>query len=59
MFILGNQKSGFWRLGISFATCGIGVYATAPLGMIEAIMYLTKSDEEFYQTYVVEQKPYL
>jgi hypothetical protein len=26
------------------------------LGPIEGIIYLTKTDEEFYQTYVVEKK---
>ena len=27
-----------------------------PISVIEGIIYLTKSDEEFYQTYVVEKK---
>jgi len=26
------------------------------IGLIEGIVYLTKSDEDFYQTYAVEKK---
>jgi hypothetical protein len=38
---------------ISLVTCGT---VTALLGFIEGIIYLTKSDEEFYQTYQVNKK---
>jgi hypothetical protein len=27
-----------------------------PIGLIEGILYLTKSDEEFYRTYVLGKK---
>jgi hypothetical protein len=33
-------------------TCGIG----SIIGLIEGIIYLTKTDQEFYQTYMVEKK---
>lgn len=51
-FILGDTKGGLIRIGISFITCGAG----GIIGFIEGILYLTKSDEEFVQTYLVEKK---
>jgi len=53
-FILGYTKEGIIQLVISFVTCGIGSF----IGFIEGIIYLTKSDEEFYQTYQVGKKPW-
>lgn len=65
-FILGYQKEGFILLGISIAagilSCvGIGLlFIGIPgiIGLIEGIIYLTKSDEEFYNTYQVGKKPW-
>src|SRR5690554_974124 len=65
-FILGYQKEGIILLGatvIGYATmCLIFgsfiVMATAIIGLIEGIIYLTKSDEEFYNTYQVGKKPW-
>lgn len=51
-FYLGYTKEGIIQLIITIATCGtLGI-----LGIIEGIIYLTKSDEEFYQTYQVNKK---
>ena len=50
-FILGYTKEGIIQLILGFA-CGIG----AVIGLIEVIIYLTKSDEEFYNTYQVGKK---
>jgi TM2 domain-containing membrane protein YozV len=55
-FILGYQKEGVIMLLISILTCGIGAGFMALLGLIEGIIYLTKSDEEFYEIYQVNQK---
>lgn len=65
-FILGYQKEGFillggTLLGIATSCIVIGVFiymATGVIGLIEGIIYLTKSDEEFYQTYQVGKKPW-
>ncbi|MBW2938523.1 TM2 domain-containing protein [Aureisphaera sp. CAU 1614] len=65
-FILGYQKEGFILLGgtlLGIATSciviGIFIYmATGVIGLIEGIIYLTKSDEEFYQTYQANKKPW-
>lgn len=47
-FILGDIVGGFLRILITVATCGIG----SLIGFVEGIIYLTKSDEEFIETYV-------
>lgn len=50
-FILGYTKEGIIQLILGFL-CGAGFV----IGLIEGIIYLTKSDEEFYQTYQVGKK---
>ncbi|KAF2334773.1 MULTISPECIES: TM2 domain-containing protein [Flavobacterium] len=51
-FVLGYTQEGIIQIVISVVTCGIG----SIIGFIEGIIYLTKSDEEFYQTYQVGKK---
>lgn len=51
-FILGYTQEGVLQIVITFVTCGIG----GIIPLIEGIIYLTKSDEEFYQTYQVNKK---
>ncbi len=50
-FYLGYTKAGILHLILGLA-CGIG----GVIGLIEGIIYLTKSDEEFDQIYVQNQK---
>lgn len=50
-FILGYTKEGIIQLILGIA-CGVG----ALIGLIEGIIYLTKSDEDFYNTYQVGKK---
>lgn len=65
-FILGYQKEGFILLGITIAafvlSCiGVGllfVWVPGIIGLIEGIIYITKSDEEFYNTYQAGKKPW-
>jgi TM2 domain-containing membrane protein YozV len=51
-FILGYTQEGLIQIIIGVVTCGIG----SVIGFIEGIIYLTKSDEEFYQMYQVNKK---
>lgn len=51
-FYLGYTKEGVIQLVVTFVTCGIG----SLVGLIEGILYLTKSDDEFVATYVVGKK---
>ena len=51
-FILGYTKEGVIQIVLTFVTCGLGTI----IPLIEGIIYLTKSDEEFYNTYQVGKK---
>ena len=65
-FILGYTQEGIILLSvyiiamiIAMVTCGIGtplVIVPSVIGIIEGIMYLTKSDEEFVRTYIEGRK---
>ena len=55
-FYLGYTKSGVIMLLVSLLTFGIGATVMAVIALIEGILYLTKSDAEFYQTYVQNNK---
>lgn len=61
-FILGYNKEGIIMLAVSIIlgalTCGAGVGLAGLVGLIEGIIYLTKSDEEFYATYQLGRKPW-
>ena len=60
-FILGYNKEGVILLVfgvLGFFTCGITSSISGIVGLIEGIIYLTKSDEEFYNTYQVGNKPW-
>jgi TM2 domain-containing membrane protein YozV len=52
-FMLGQTTAGIIMLLISLFTCGM---VSSVIGLVEGILYLTKSDAEFYQTYEVERK---
>jgi TM2 domain-containing membrane protein YozV len=55
-FILGYTGEGVAMLLISVLTCGIGAIPMRIISLIEGIIYLTKSDEDFVQTYVLNKK---
>jgi TM2 domain-containing membrane protein YozV len=52
-FILGYTKEGILQILISVVSCGI---VGSIMGLIEGIIYLTKSDEEFVRIYVQNKK---
>jgi TM2 domain-containing membrane protein YozV len=51
-FILGYTTEGIIQLALGLVTCG----ATGIIGIVEGIIYLTKSDEEFVRTYIQNKK---
>jgi TM2 domain-containing membrane protein YozV len=67
-FILGYQQEGIILIAVTLVawilaivTCGIAtplIFVPSIIGIVEGIMYLTKSDEEFIQTYVIGKKPW-
>ena len=55
-FILGLTTPGIIMAAVTVLTCGVGGAVMGVVGLVEGIVYLTKSDQEFYQTYCVEKK---
>jgi len=55
-FILGYQKEGMIMLLVSVLSCFTFAGVMHIIGIIEGIMYLTKSDEEFVRTYIYGRK---
>ena len=59
-FVLGYTQEGLIYLGVSILggiiTCGGAFGVTSILALIESIMYLTKSPEEFKRTYIDNKK---
>ena len=55
-FILGYTGAGLILLLLTILTCGIAGAVTHLIGLIEGIIYLCKSDEEFVRTYVDGRK---
>lgn len=51
-FILGYTKEGLIMLLVTLVTFGFGALVMGPVGLIEGIIYLTKSDAEFIGRYV-------
>jgi len=55
-FYLGYTNAGLIMLLVSVLTCGVGASVMGVIGLVEGIIYLTKSDEEFDQIYVEGKK---
>jgi TM2 domain-containing membrane protein YozV len=51
-FLLGYTTEGVIQLILGVLTCGL----TNIIGIVEGIIYLTKSDEEFVRTYIQAKK---
>jgi TM2 domain-containing membrane protein YozV len=51
-FILGYTTEGVIQLVLGLLTCGL----TNIIGIVEGVIYLTKSDEEFVRTYIQNKK---
>ena len=54
-FVLGYTTEGIIMVVALFLTCGF----SSILGLVEGIIYLTKSDEEFVETYINNKKGWL
>ncbi len=55
-FVLGYTKEGVIMVLVTVLTLGIGGAVMGIIGLIEGILYLTKSDDEFVATYVTGKK---
>jgi TM2 domain-containing membrane protein YozV len=64
-FLLGLNNAGLIMLAVSLSGLVVGPCLILPLfgpaimgliGLVEGVLYLTKSQDDFYQTYAVEKK---
>lgn len=55
-FILGYNTEGLIMLLVTLLTCGLGGAVMGVIGLVEGIIYLTKTDEEFFATYQMGDK---
>jgi TM2 domain-containing membrane protein YozV len=59
-FLLGYTTAGVIMLVVSVAggvvTCGIASFVMGVIGLVEGIIYLTKTPEEFKATYIDAKK---
>jgi len=55
-FVLGYTTEGVIMLLVTVLTCGVAGVVMGIIGIVEGIMYLTKSDEEFVRTYLQSKK---
>jgi TM2 domain-containing membrane protein YozV len=55
-FILGMTTAGLIMLLSTVLTCGLAAAVFHVISVVEGILYLTKSDEEFYRVYIVGKK---
>jgi len=53
-FVLGYNKEGLLTILYTVLSCGVFSFVS----FIEGIIYLTKSDDVFYQTYQANKKPW-
>ncbi len=53
-FYLGNRLSGIIRIILTLTI--YGAFVSFPLAIVEFVMYLTASDEDFHENYVVRKK---
>jgi TM2 domain-containing membrane protein YozV len=51
-FFLGLIKEGIIQIGLNIVTCGVATI----IPLIEGIIYLTMSDQQFDQTYIQQKK---
>lgn len=55
-FVLGYTTQGLIMLLFTVLTLGFGGFLMFLIGVIEGIVYLTKSDDEFVRTYMTEKR---
>ena len=57
-FVLGYTREGVIMLLVSLLSLGFLAGLMALIGLVEGIVYLSKSEEEFYNTYQAGKKPW-
>jgi TM2 domain-containing membrane protein YozV len=57
-FILGYRNEGLIMLLATVLTCGLAGIITGTVGLVEEIIYLTKTDGDFVRTYIQNKRPW-
>ena len=57
-FFLGYTTAGLIMLLVSVVSFGFAAPLMSIIGVVEGIIYLTKSDADFVATYVIGKKPW-
>ncbi|MGC4005819.1 MAG: GYF domain-containing protein [Pirellulales bacterium] len=57
-FVMGYTSAGITMLLITVLTCGVGALPMSIIALVEGIIYLTKSDEEYKRIYVDGHRPW-
>lgn len=55
-FVLGYNTAGLIMLLVTVLTCGLAGFVMGVIGVIEGIIYLTKTPAEFEATYIQSEK---
>lgn len=55
-FMLGYTKAGIIMLLVTVLTCGFGGFVMGVIGLIEGIIYLAATPQDFKATYIDGQK---
>lgn len=55
-FVLGYTKAGVITLLVTVLTCGLAGFVMGLIGVIEGIIYLTQTPQEFKATYLDGRK---
>ncbi|MDG2094698.1 MAG: TM2 domain-containing protein [Phycisphaerales bacterium] len=55
-FVLGYTSTGVIMLLVTLLTFGVGAAVMYVIGLIEGITYLLKTEREFYDTYMANEK---
>lgn len=55
-FVLGYQTEGLIMLLVTVLTCFFASPIIGVIGLVEGIIYLTKTDEEFLETYMINRR---
>jgi TM2 domain-containing membrane protein YozV len=55
-FILDYTSAGVIMLLVTILSCGIAGIVMNVIGIVEGIMYLSKTDEQFYEIYILNRK---
>jgi TM2 domain-containing membrane protein YozV len=55
-FVLGYTTAGVIMLVVTLVTCGLGGFVMGIIGLIEGIIYLTKTPEGFQALYIDGRK---